>query len=289
MSERWAIILHGGARKIEPEDAQDNRRGCMAALEIGHGLLSAGGEAIDAVEAVVRQLEADVTFNAGYGAVLNAEGVAQLDAAIMTGADLAVGAVAALEGVRHPVSVARRMLAETDGLLVAGGARAFAARHGLLDNETGGEPRAFSRASGDTVGCVVLDRSGHMAVGLSTGGLSGKSPGRVGDTPLPGCGFYVDDQVGGVALSGDGEAITRTLLAARVMAALECGTPQNAAARAMAHLDRVGGEAGVIALDPRGWMGWAHTSPHFAMGLASHQLSPRVALHQSELKDLLHA
>ena len=288
MSERWAIILHGGARKIEPEDAQDNRRGCMAALEIGQGILSAGGEAIDAVEAVVRQLEADATFNAGYGAVLNAEGVAQLDAAIMSGTDLAVGAVAALEGVRHPVSVARRMLAETDGLLVAGGAHAFAARHGLLD-KTGDVPRSLSRASGDTVGCVVLDRSGHMAVGLSTGGLSGKSPGRVGDTPLPGCGFYVDDQVGGVALSGDGEAITRTLLAARVMAALERGPPQDAVARALAHLDRIGGEAGVIALDPRGWMGWAHTSPHFALGLATYQLAPRVALHQSELKDLLHA
>jgi L-asparaginase / beta-aspartyl-peptidase len=275
----WALILHGGARTIAPEDFEANRTGCLAAAEVGSNVLASGGSAVAAVEAVVRALESDPTFNAGEGAILNADGIAQLDAAIMRGSDLAIGAVGALEGVAHPISVARRLLDETAGLVVGEGARAFAA----LEPEP---PPTLTRAtasSGDTVGCIALDQSGEMAVGLSTGGLQGKMPGRVGDSPLPGCGFYVDDALGGVALSGDGDAIARVLLASQVMRHLETSSPMSAARTGLQKLARVGGEAGAIVLDLRGRIGCAHTSEHFAVAFAAHDQAPRALLHQDEL------
>lgn len=275
----WAIIVHGGARTIAPQDAAANRAGCLTAAEVGAAILSFGGSAEAAVEAAIRALEDDPTFNAGAGAVLNSEGVVQLDAAIMRGGDLAIGAVGALEGVRHPISVARRLLDQTAGLLVGEGARAFADR----EPDTPLTPGPATADSGDTVGCVALDQSGAMAVGLSTGGLQGKMPGRVGDSPLPGCGFYVDDGVGGVALSGDGDAIARVLLASQIMRELETAPPTQAARAGLQKLDRVGGEAGAIVLDPSGRIGCAHTSEHFAVAYAAHDRAPRAVLHQDEL------
>ena len=156
--------------------------------------------------------------------------------------------------------------------------------------------RAFSAAAWaklqfetacDTVGCVALDSGGRMAVGLSTGGLDGKMPGRVGDTPLPGCGFYVDDEAGGVALSGDGDNIARTLLAARVMTELRNSSAQAAAEKALTCLSRVGGEAGAIVLDRNGRFGCAHNSEHFAVALASSTLRPRAAIDQDELREIM--
>jgi beta-aspartyl-peptidase (threonine type) len=286
----WALILFGGARSIAAADAQANRDGCRTALELGEAVLLRGGTALDAVEAAVVALETDATFNAGYGAVLNADGIVQLDAAIMTGEDLAVGAVGALEGVRHPVRVARRLLAETPSLLVGQGAAAFALGDGAPAPEPEAKParRLVTAPSGDTVGCIALDVAGRMAVALSTGGLEGKAPGRVGDTPLPGCGFYVDDLIGGVAVSGDGDAIARTMLAARVMAGLETRPPQAAAEQALAHLGRVGGEGGVIVLDRLGRFGCAHTSEHFAVALSSSRFPSQTALKQDELKAFTH-
>lgn len=277
----WALIVHGGARTIAPEDAGANRAGCLAAVQAGADMLAAGGSAETAVETAVRVLEADPTFNAGTGAVLNADGVVQLDAALMRGSDLAIGAVGALEGVAHPISVARRLLDETAGLLVGAGARAFA------DQEPEMTPFARGRATadtGDTVGCIALDQTGSMAVGLSTGGLQGKMPGRIGDSPLPGCGFYVDDAIGGVALSGDGDAIARVLLAAQIMRELEAVSPTEAALKGLQKLDRVGGEAGAIVLDRQGRIGCAHTSEQFAVAYATHRDAPRALLHQDELE-----
>jgi beta-aspartyl-peptidase (threonine type) len=134
----------------------------------------------------------------------------------------------------------------------------------------------------DTVGCVALDKLGNMAAGNSTGGLEGKLPGRIGDSPLPGCGLYADNAVGAVALSGEGEAIIRTMLAARIMHTLACKHPQQAGEQGIAFLRKVKGEAGVIALDPRGEFGWAHNSPHFAVALAASDVPPRVLLCKTE-------
>jgi beta-aspartyl-peptidase (threonine type) len=287
MPERdaWSLILHGGARTIAAKDEAANRRGCLVAAEAGRRILAAGGDAVDAVEAVVRALESDPTFNAGLGAVANADGVVERDAALMRGSDLAIGAVGALQDVTHPIGVARRLMAETPGLLVGDGARDFAQRHGLLDPVGQRKPPELV-GGGDTVGCVALDAHGRMAVGLSTGGLSGKMPGRVGDTPLPGCGFYVDDKVGGVALSGDGDNIARVMLAGRILSGLDGHAPQEAAERGLLQMRGVGGEAGAIVLDPMGRFGCAHNSDHFAVALVSAKVELRAALHQDELREI---
>jgi L-asparaginase / beta-aspartyl-peptidase len=286
----WALIVHGGAKEIAPEREDANRRGCLEALAVGQAILEQGGAAVDAVEAAIRILESDPTFNAGYGSDLNADGEVEMDAALMDGSSLALGAVAAIQGVRHPISVARRMLTEPPTLLVGEGARRFAAAQEAELCEPG--ELIPSRSDGsdknthdhDTVGCVALDSSGRIAAGTSTGGLDETLPGRVGDSPLPGCGFYADEQVGGVAFSGDGECIARTLLAARVMQALEAGAePQRAIEVSLTGLARVGGEAGGIVLDHLGRVGWAHNSSHFAVAWVTDSMgAPSVRLRQDE-------
>jgi beta-aspartyl-peptidase (threonine type) len=287
----WALIVHGGAKKIAPEREEANRRGCLKALAAGRATLDQGGSAVEAVEAAIRILESDPTFNAGYGSDINADGEVEMDAALMAGSSLAIGAVAAIRGVRHPVSVARRMLGEPPTLLVGEGARRFAAEQGgelcepreLIPPGQDGS-KGNKTHDHDTVGCVALDRSGRIAAGTSTGGLDDTLPGRVGDSPLPGCGFYADDQVGGAAFSGDGECISRTLLAARIMQALEGGQqPQAAAEGSLTHLERVGGEAGGIVLDRLGRVGWAHNSSHFAVAWMTDSMgAPSVRLRQDE-------
>jgi beta-aspartyl-peptidase (threonine type) len=268
----WAIVVHGGAKDIAPEQEDPNRRGCLDAVSAGQTILERGGSAVDAVEAAIRTLESDPTFNAGYGSDLNADGEVEMDAALMDGSSLAIGGVAAIRGVRHPISVARRMLGEPPTLLTGDGARRFAAAQGaeLCDPGELIPPRSSEEAretpGHDTVGCVALDSTGRIAAGTSTGGLDENHPGRVGDSPLPGCGFYADDMAGGVAFSGDGECISRVVLAARVMQALESGQrPQAAIEETLTRLERVGGEAGGIVLDRFGRIGCAHNSSHFAV------------------------
>jgi beta-aspartyl-peptidase (threonine type) len=291
MSDRpasWSIIVHGGARTIPPDEQPRHLAGVRAATSLGREQLLAGASALDAVEAAVRALEDDPTFNAGCGAVLNGDGQVELDASIMDGERLLIGGVGAVSGLRHPISVARRMLPETPVLLVGEGAQSFAAEQRAERALCLGPPETTRErgSSADTVGCVALDGSGHIAVGLSTGGLTGKHPGRLGDCPLPGCGFYADDEVGGVAFSGDGESIARTLLAARAMQWLGKAGPQAALARALKLLDRVGGEAGGISLDASGRFGCAHTSDHFAVALASDRVSLTAAIDQRQLEGL---
>lgn len=290
---RWALALHGGAGPIAPEWQEPARRGLRAALAAGRAVLEDGGGAADAVEATVRALEDDEAFNAGFGAVLNADGEVEADAAIMDGRDLALGGVAALKGARHPVSVARLLLPETPVLLVAEGARRFAAERGAElcppDELIAPRRRAARNAAGshDTVGAVALDARGHLAAATSTGGLSGALPGRVGDSPLPGAGLYADDTLGATVFSGHGEAIARVALAARVMRGLEEGRdPQEAMEGALAHLAaRIGGEeaeAGGLVLDRAGRLGWAHRSEHFAVAHQTAGADGHVHLSKSE-------
>ncbi len=267
---RWAIILHGGAKDIPPGLEQVHRDGCLLAIAVGQTILEAGGSAIDAVEMAMRALEDDPTFNAGYGAVLNARGEVELDAAIMDGATLDVGGVAAVRTLRHPISVAASMLPEKPVLLVGDGAECFARDHDAevcdpkdLVVESPGDPGC------DTVGCVALDRHGNVAAGTSTGGMTGCHPGRVGDSPLPGCGLYADNAVGGVSLSGEGESLIRTTLAAHLMHSLEAMPPGPAIAAALTRLGRVGGEAGMIVIDADGRIDWGHNSAQFAVAHAS--------------------
>jgi beta-aspartyl-peptidase (threonine type) len=290
MAERWSIIVHGGARSIPAEQQARNRVGCRDAIAIGVDILRSGGAALEAALQAVKALEDDTTFNAGSGAVSNAEGDYELDAAIMEGTALNIGAVAALRNIRNPVVVARLLLDEPSVLLVADGAQAFAVRKGVAINTA--DPRNLAKVSPgeqhDTVGCVALDKHGRMAVATSTGGLTGQSAGRVGDAPLAGCGFYVDDAIGGVAISGDGEGIIRLALAGQVMRALENAGPTRASRTALASLDRVGGEAGIIALGKDGRFGVSHNSAQFAVAMADERMpEPRAGVHLSEYEDLL--
>lgn len=283
MPDQWAVIVHGGAKDIPSALRDRHRQGCLRAVEAAAEVLVAGGHAVAAVEAAIRVLEDDPIFNAGTGSVRNAAGEVECDAAIMDGSDLSVGGVAAVRTLRHPISVARRMLPEPPVLLVGEGAEAFA-------RETGGEFCApedlIAPAPGDpgcdTVGCVALDRHGDIAAGTSTGGLTGCAVGRVGDSPLPGCGLYADNAVGGVSLSGEGESIIRTTLAARLIRALEDEAPGAAIDRALAVLGRVGGEAGLIVIDRHGRIDWGHSSDHFAVAHAAHEQPPRAFTHRSE-------
>jgi len=178
MTRRWAILVHGGAKDIDPWQEDANRRGCHAAVAAGQTVLARGGAAVDAVEAAIRILEDDPTFNAGYGSVLNAEGEVQMDAALMDGRTLDLGGVGGIRGVRHPISVARLMLREKPVLLVGDGARRFAAEHAaeLCDPHALIPPNlqpAMGKGRHDTVGYVALDMDGHLAAGTSTGDLDG--------------------------------------------------------------------------------------------------------------------
>ncbi|WP_374468728.1 isoaspartyl peptidase/L-asparaginase family protein [Phenylobacterium sp.] len=265
MAGAWAVVVHGGCKPIRPDEVEANRRGIAAAAEAAADRLRSGGSALDAVEAAVRAMEDDPIFNAGRGAVGNADGVVETDASIMNGDTLDIGAVCALQKVANPVSVARALLAEEEVLLAGEGARRFAAARGFELQEM--PPRPTPAGGCDTVGCVALDSRGAIAVATSTGGLGGAPVGRIGDSPLPGCGFYADSAVGGVSATGEGERIARTLLAARLIQALEAGAhPHDAVQATLARLDRIGGEAGLIVLDAAGRIGWGFNATQFAVG-----------------------
>ena len=288
-TKSWAIILHGGAKEIPPEKAQRNRDGCRRAIEAGMEVLRAEGCALDAAELAIRSLEDDPVFNAGYGSVLNTDGKVQMDAGIMDGRTLDVGAVAVLEGIRNPIRVARSLLRQRHVLLAGEGALRFARASGipecsaeeLISPERRDSPNEWGL---DTVGCVALDVHGNIVAATSTGGLPGKLPGRIGDAPLAGSGFYADDQRGGVCFSGDGESIVRVSLAAHVMSGLKSHAPQAAIDDAMQQLRRVGGAAGGIAIGSNGEMAWAHNTPHFPVAYMSSTLSsPRIYLGSADI------
>jgi beta-aspartyl-peptidase (threonine type) len=230
------------------------------ALEAGSSSLEAGGSALDAVQAAVESLEDCALFNAGRGSVLTAEGAVEMDASIMSGADLRAGAAAAVTGVRHAVALARAVMEETPHLLLAGaGAERLASERGLelCEPEWFITDRQRERwmASKGTVGAVALDASGHLAAATSTGGVRDQLPGRVGDSPLIGAGCYADDATCAVSATGDGEAIVRACLAAEVSALMRIGGLALDAACARALQERLGplrGDGGLIALDAAG-------------------------------------
>lgn len=278
-----AIIVHGGAGawNVSPEHKDEAREACRAAAAAGRDVLDHGGSALDAVEAAVVVLEDCPVLDAGRGSYPNAEGFVEMDALIMDGSNLKLGAIAAVQRVRHPVTLARRVM-ELSGhhLLVGDGADAFADSIGfprcdvselLVPNRTRRESETASAtvhpALGDTVGAVALDRYGNLAAATSTGGTANKRPGRVGDSPLVGCGGYADNWTAGVSATGYGEALMRVVISKRVCDLVGMGLPAAAACKAAIRLleERTGGEGGLIAVDARGSVGWAFNTiamPH---------------------------
>jgi beta-aspartyl-peptidase (threonine type) len=232
---KWAIAIHGGAgvsetlasdaRAVERKEYEDALR---AAISLGSDILAQGGTALDAVERVIRAMEDDPHFNAGKGACYNAAGKHELDASIMDGKTLSCGAVAGVRTVKNPISLARQVMAKTRHVLFMGdGAEEFATKMGVerVENsyfDTPKEWRTYQRwlerqkrsapetpKGGGTVGCLCLDSQGHLAAGTSTGGLTGKMFGRVGDTPIIGAGNFADDRTCAVSCSGTGEEFIR--------------------------------------------------------------------------------
>jgi beta-aspartyl-peptidase (threonine type) len=281
-----SIIVHGGAWDIPPDEHEAHREGTRHAVEAGWAVLAAGGPARDAVEAAIVVMEDDETFDAGRGSFLNADGQVELDAGFMDGSELQVGAVAGVQFIQNPIRLARAVMEKSEHvLLVAQGAQRFAHKMGfppcdltdlavpreferwqkLLYDRTYSTRHAFRRAA-DTVGCVALDQSGHIAAGTSTGGTPSKMPGRVGDVPMVGCGFYADDSLGGASCTGWGESIAKVILARLALHHLQQqGDPMIAAQTAIQVLeDKVGGLGGIILLSPGGQSGWHSNTSHMA-------------------------
>jgi L-asparaginase / beta-aspartyl-peptidase len=236
--------------------------GLGRALDAGHAVLARGGSALDAVCAAVVALEDDALFNAGRGACYNTDEEHELDAAVMDGATRSAGAVAAVNRIRNPVLAARAVMEKSRHVLLVGrGAERFARTHGvkLAPREyfsTGARLAALRRrAEGHhgTVGAVALDADGRLAAATSTGGYTGKLPGRVGDSPLVGAGTYADDLCA-VSGTGLGEAFIRTVLAYDVAARLRYGKQNlsRATGAALAQIAALGADGGVIAVDRRG-------------------------------------
>jgi beta-aspartyl-peptidase (threonine type) len=258
-----SILVHGGAGTVE----DDRRAVCLAgverAAEAGWRVLEDGGSALNAAEAAVRAMEDDPEFNAGYGSALNRMGIVEVDACIMDG-ELRAGAVAALPWMRHPVSLARKLLEGGEHLLLCGGgALLYAREHGFAADPPDSmiSPRARARHEraqkeglADTVGAVAIDASGRLVAATSTGGTPEKRPGRIGDSPVPGAGCFADGRAGAASATGQGESILRTGLCRTAVEALRNGRTADEAARLAVDelVERTGGEAGLILVDARG-------------------------------------
>lgn len=286
------IIVHGGAWAIPDVLKESSVRGVKKAAEIGYESLITGGTAVDAVEAAVRSLEDDPTFDAGHGSVLTEELTVEVDAMIMDGNTLDSGAVAAVTGIANPISLARRVMQDTPHCFLAGsGALKYAKKIGfpiLNDplelisaesrlqlqgnknfneavsssyNTEGGHTSFLTNPGHDTVGAVAVDSSGHLACATSTGGISLKMAGRVGDSPLIGCGGYANKE-GAVSTTGHGESIMKMMLAREVVHNIEeAHPPGHACDKALLRMfEGVGGQGGAIAIDRHGQVGRGFTT-----------------------------
>jgi beta-aspartyl-peptidase (threonine type) len=267
------IVVHGGAGENPAEGRAARSAGVERAADAGADVLARGGSALDAVEAAVVLLEDDPCFNAGVGSVLTDAGTVEMDASIMDGDTLRAGAVGVARRIRNAVRAARAVMhEEREVLLVGEPVEALALRQGLavVDESVLVTRDALERwrrrhaaASGNTVGAVARDARGHVAAATSTGGVSGKRQGRVGDSAVIGAGTYADDRLGAVSATGPGEAIIRLGLARVVLAHVAAGVaPDDAAARGLDELRRrTGAAAGLIVVAPDGRTGVAFTTP----------------------------
>lgn len=267
------------------------QRTCLTeALAAGYDVLKRNGTALDAVEAVTRTLEGSGLFNAGTGARLQLDGARRMDASIMDGRSLRAGAVAGVEQIRHPISAARLVMDKTAHVLLVGRHATRFARHFRLECQPSSTARKKRTVHGErpatsaqrlthrlyqemmeleTVGAVALDHSGTVAAGASTGGHSIMLPGRVGDTPLIGCGVYADNEAGAISMTGVGESIIRIAVAKEIADRLAGGASPAAAARLT--LDRLvkrieGGAAGALVLAPDGRFAIRHTTSRMCAG-----------------------
>lgn len=275
------------------------------ALATGYVILEQGNPAIVAVECAIRLLEVSGLFNAGRGSRGQLDGVMRMDASIMDGATLRAGAVASIEGIIHPIAAARLVMEETDHILLVGPSATRFARYFNLERQLRTTASRLSRRSRPistdaaktlglyhamirqargkqhrhgTVGAVALDRRGTVAAGASTGGIASMLPGRVGDTPLIGCGVYADNRSGAVSMTGLGEGIIRLAIAKTICDGLAQGkSPAVVVRHALRQLvSRINGAAGALVLSPDGRFAIAHVTPHMAAGWWDGRRKPTV-------------
>ena len=302
-----AIAIHGGAGTIDPADMTPEREAqyrerLAAAARAGHGVLTAGGTALEAVRSAINILEDAPLFNAGKGAVFNAEGQHELDASIMDGANRNAGAVASVRHIRNPIDLAMRVMTHSPHVLLSGeGAEQFALEQGFervepeyfdteerwlqlqkaRQAETAGRLQAQSFFS--TVGAVALDRHGNLAAGTSTGGMTNKRFGRVGDSPIIGAGTFADNASCAVSATGHGEYFIRWVVAHEVCQRVTHGTSLADAANQVINgvLVAAGGSGGIIAMDAAGNI----AMPFNTSGMYRASISTNGELHTAIYRD----
>ncbi len=326
-----AIVVHGGAGDISADRIESAKAGCQEAALVGWRILQEGGSALDAVEATVRALEDNPNYNAGTGSCLTANGTIEMDAGLMDGNTLQVGAIASVERIKNPISLARNVLESPHVLLAGRGAILFAIDQGLslcreedLQTERQyqkwqqlreeqkamlgqGEPAFHRREVGSiparlepgqdisqqtkptendkksddkhgTVGAVAIDYAGNLVAGTSTGGIPFKLPGRVGDSPLVGCGFYADENAA-ISCTGHGEDFTRLLIAKRAADNVAHGMSARDAAKATIALlsTKAEGTGGLIMVDRAGNVGFAWNSENMVYAYLTQDMSDPVS------------
>ena len=283
LTDKYTIVIHGGAGYIDPNLEGSAKQAYLnsltEALNIGKKILQEGGTSLDAVETVIRFFEDDSLFNAGRGAVFTSEGKNELDASIMDGRDLSSGAVAGVTTIKNPIVLARLVMENTPHVLFAGeGAD-------KLGKELGVEivkpsyfftykryedlKKKFRNVKG-TVGCVAIDQLGNIAAGTSTGGLTGKMPGRVGDSPLINCGTYANNKTCGVSATGEGELFIKNTIAYQISALMDFKgyTLQQATEEVIFNL-LPEGSGGVISVDKDGNYAMTFNTPSMLRGVAT--------------------
>ena len=304
MTIPWKLVIHGGAGAMrpshgDPDHEQRARQGLRNALDAGGSVLGTGGSSVDAVEAAVRVLEDDPCFNAGRGSTLNAEGIVELDAAIMDGSDRRAGAVAGVRTTRAPVSLARVLMERGPHVLLSyEGADRMAREAGLeqvenkwfmTDERRRQLEELLAKCGFDaevkygTVGAVAVNAAGHVAAATSTGGLTAKQWGRIGDSPLIGAGTYADDRACAVSATGSGEYFIRAVAAHQLAERMRlAGEPvQTALDGVLEDIRELGGTGGLIAVAPTGECAWGFTTRAMYRGVADAG-SRKVAIYADE-------
>jgi L-asparaginase / beta-aspartyl-peptidase len=303
----WTLVVHGGAGIIEqgvlsPEQEAAVRDALARALEAGAAVLRDGGPALDAVEVAVRVLEDDPHFNAGRGSVFTYDERIEMDAAVMDGRTRDAGAVSGVTRTRNPVSLARRVMEDSPHVLLSReGADAFSIekeieqadpdwfatperRRNLEELKASGADAFDVDMKYGTVGAVARDKAGHVAAATSTGGVTGKRWGRIGDSPLIGAGTYADDRAGAVSCTGSGEFFIRAVVAHEICARVRlAGEPVLGAARAVIKdVGALGGTGGVIVVGADGQGGWAFNAAGMYRGKVSSGQPAVVAIYGDE-------
>lgn len=301
-----AIAIHGGAgviarEQLGPDDGASYRAGLAEALDAGYAVLERGGSSLDAVTTAVRILEDNPLFNAGRGAVLTHDGHAELDASIMTGHDLKAGAVAGVKRIRHPIDLARKVMEDSPHVMLYGtGAEEFASSRGFdfvpneffitpqrkrqLDRVLQGRTQPRNELSGlGTVGAVAIDSAGNLAAATSTGGMTNKRWGRIGDAPIIGAGTYANNASCAVSATGHGEYFIRSVVAYDVCALMEYkGYSLDRAASEVVKgkLVERGGEGGIIAVDRAGNVALEFNSPGMFRGMRDSAGKREIAIYE---------